>query len=217
MKKKSGPTIKTPKFRRISPQERRSRLIDAGLACLAKGGIRAFTMDNICREAKISRGLVAHHFGSKDALLAEVYAAVYDRMLAHLVPPDAASTDIVALVENSFSPSLLNGESLNIWLALWSEIASNPALRTEHRKHYALYREGIARLISATARDRGRTVDSYELATIFISLVDGLWLEQCIDSSVLSATRAKDVCYSVLETALGPLRRPASRSVAVTA
>jgi AcrR family transcriptional regulator len=202
MKNKSN----SPRFRRVSPDERRARLIEASLACLAQGGIQAFTVDNICREAGTSRGLIAHHFGSKDSLLAAVYAAVYDRLLAHLVSIDDEVPDMASLIEFAFSPSNLNRENLNIWLALWGEISTNPALQAEHRKHYALYRERVARAISHTARARGAVVDSYELATVFISLVDGLWLEQCIDPSLLSATRAKEVCYRVMEASLGPIQ-----------
>jgi AcrR family transcriptional regulator len=202
---------KPPRFRRVSPDERRARLIEASLACLAKGGIQAFTVDNICRETGTSRGLIAHHFGSKESLLAAVYAAVYDRLLVHLVSSDDAP-DMASLIEFAFSTSNLNRENLNIWLALWGEISTNPALQAEHRKHYALYRERVARAISHTARTRGAVVDSYELATVFISLVDGLWLEQCIDPSLLSAKRAKEVCYRVMEASLGPIRPAASHA-----
>ena len=55
------------------------------------------------------------------------------------------------------------------------------------------------------------TVDSYDVATILISLVDGLWLEQCIDQSLLSLDRAKDLCRRTLAAVLAsqPDRRPA--------
>ncbi len=198
-------TTKTriPKFERVTPDERRARLVEAGIACLAKGGIQGFTVDNICREAGTSRGLISHHFGSKDALLAAVYATAYGRVLENLDLSRGQSPGIPELVDTVFSDSFLSREYLNVWLALWGEIAVNPSLQAEHRKHYALYRDRIARRISGIARSRGVTVDSHEIATMFISLVDGLWLEQCIDASLLSAARAKEVCIRVLESAFG--------------
>ena len=62
-----------PKFSRLTPDQRRAALIAAGLACLARGGILEFTIDNICREAGVSRGLITHHFGSKDGLLSLIH------------------------------------------------------------------------------------------------------------------------------------------------
>ena len=200
-----------PKFERIAPDARRARLIDASIACLAKGGIQGFTVDNICHEAGTSRGLNTHHFGSKNALLAAIYASIYSKVLEKLARSETKPQSIDELVEMIFGDSSLSRDYLNVWLALWGEIAVNPALQVEHRKNYALYREHIARAISAFARGRGVTVDSYDVATILISLVDGLWLEQCIDQSLLSLDRAKDLCRRTLAAVLAsqPDRRPA--------
>lgn len=191
-----------PKFERIAPDERRARLIEASIACLAKGGIQGFTVDNICREAGTSRGLITHHFGSKNALLAAIYATIYGRVLENLERADGTPASLDELVELIFGDSFLSRDYLNVWLALWGEIAVNPALQAEHRKNYALYRDRVARAISAFARARGVTVDSHDVATILISLVDGLWLEQCIDQSVLSLSRAKDLCRRTLAAVL---------------
>lgn len=200
-----------PKFERIAPDERRARLIEASIACLARGGIQGFTVDNICREAGTSRGLITHHFGSKNALLAAIYSSFYDKVLEKLARADAVPQSIDELVEMIFGDSFLSRDYLNVWLALWGEIAVNPTLQAEHRRNYALYRERIARAISGFARARGVTVDSYDVATILISLVDGLWLEQCIDQSLLSLDRAKDLCrrtlIAVLEPAAGQPKR----------
>lgn len=198
MTKKSA----APKFERIPPGERRALLVEASIACLAKGGIQGFTVDNICAEAGTSRGLITHHFGSKNALLAAAYAAIYGKLLENLDRAEQAPESIDGLVGMMFADSFLSRDYLNVWLALWGEIAVNPALQLEHRKNYALYRERIARAISAYARGKGVTIDSYDVATILISLVDGLWLEQCIDQSLLSLDRAKDLCRRTLAAVL---------------
>jgi ABC-type antimicrobial peptide transport system ATPase subunit len=61
----------------------------------------------------------------------------------------------------------------------------------------------ILRLISRLNQEQ-------DVATILISLVDGLWLEQCIDQSLLSLDRAKDLCRRTLAAVLAPqpARRP---------
>jgi AcrR family transcriptional regulator len=194
-----------PRFRRISPEDRKAMLIEAGRECLARGGTRAFTVDNICRTAGTSRGLIVHHFGSKDALLAAVYASVYDQLIDSVDVQEGEQPSLERLVEKICSPENFDRTSLNLWLALWGEIANNPALQAEHRKHYALFREKVARAIGEAARNKGISVDSYEVAVSFIALFDGLWLEQCIDPTLLSADRAKQACYRMLEKFIGPL------------
>lgn len=62
-----------PRFVRVEADLRRQMLVDAAIRCLAEGGIAAFTVDRISREAKVSRGLINHHFEGLDGLLVEVY------------------------------------------------------------------------------------------------------------------------------------------------
>ncbi len=194
-----------PRFRRYTSEVRGAMLIEASLTCLARGGITAFTIDNVCREAGASRGLITHHFGSKDGLLAAVYAAAYQPMLARPALPDGPPPDLPSLIAHAFAADSFTRASLNIWLALWGEIAINPTLQAEHRKHYAAYRASMAQAIAALAAARGLTIDAGELAISVISLIDGLWLEQCIDPALLSPARALAACLRMLEPILGPL------------
>lgn len=182
-------------------------LIEAGLACLARGGIAEFTVENICAEAGASRGLITHHFKSKDALLAAIYAECYGRMLERISPPENTPVDLVALVEAVIAADLLGREPLNAWLALWGEVANNSGLQVEHQVYYSAYRDQVAEAIRAVARERGLSIDSDLLAVMLISIVDGLWLERCIDSEVLSDATARKACFTLLEAFLGPLDR----------
>ena len=54
----STPPKPRTRYVRLTPAERRSALIEAALACIAEGGIRAFTVDRICEKAQVSRGLI---------------------------------------------------------------------------------------------------------------------------------------------------------------
>jgi TetR/AcrR family transcriptional regulator, transcriptional repressor of bet genes len=205
---RARPARAKPKFRRYTSEVRAAMLIEAGMACLARGGILGFTVDNICAEAGASRGLITHHFGSKDGLLAAIYAAMYDQALSKLTAPDGAPLALPELIEQLFAEDTYNRFSLNVWLALWGEIARNPALMAEHRRYYTLYRDRLARGIEAYAAATRRPVDAERLAVLVISIFDGLWLEQCIAPDLLSPSGAKDNCHAMLEAFLGPLPRP---------
>lgn len=199
-------TDKPPKFRRYTAETREAMLVQAGLICLARGGITAFTIDNICTEAKASRGLIAHHFGSKDGLLAAVYSAAYAPFLAEVAPLEGPPPTLGQLISAAFSDALFARDNLNVWLALWGEIAVNPALRDAHRRHYAAYRASVARAIASHAAENQLAVDAERLAISLIALIDGYWLEQHIDPESLSQDAAKAACLAVLHPILGPIQ-----------
>ena len=192
-----------PRFRRYSAEARSTMLIEAGLACLARGGIQAFTVDNICREAGASRGLIGHHFGSKDGLLAEVYVAAYRNFLSILLPDEV--TDLRGLIDAAFSAELYRRDPLNIWLALWGEVAVNPTLREAHRTQYAALLARLEDAIAKHAAGRGLQVDASVLAMPVMALIDGLWLEAQIDPERLSPSRARAAAVALLSCALGPI------------
>lgn len=191
-----------PKFERLTADMRRERLVEASINCLAVEGIQGFTVDAICREAGSSRGLIVHHFGSKDALLAAVYAEVFQNVLAGLdaLDPDTATPE--ALVEIVLSGGFMDRKYLKVWLALWGEISVNPGMQTEHRKLNAMFREKLALSLQAMAQKHGRVIDGYAVAILLISLADGLWLQQSIDQSLLASDRAKEFYLTVVHAAL---------------
>lgn len=205
--------LSAARYTREAPQVRRRLLIEAATRCLEKGGIQAFTIDRIRREAGVSRGLISHHFAGKDDLLVAVYQAVlYETMTQHIthlaaMPRDAPALHrLRALVDTSFLPETFERYNFLVWLALWGEIAKNPRLRTVRREHYETRRHHLAAEIADVAAGRNLTVDASGLAGSFIALLDGLWLEWCQDGEVVSPRQARAACWDLLESKLGPLR-----------
>jgi AcrR family transcriptional regulator len=189
-KRKRGAKKSPPRFSREQPDVRRAMLIEAATRCLSVGGIGAFTVDRICKEAGVSRGLINHHFEGRDGLLIEVYkSSLYASVNAHIVearrraeksnwPPGIAGRfGAVQLLARNFSR-----DNLLIWLSLWGQIAVNPRLKAAHRELYDAYRAELARTLRRSPPS-GRQVDAPALARNFIALVDGLWLEWCLDEA----------------------------------
>ncbi len=183
-----------PRYTRLPAPDRRAALIGASLACIARGGIRAFTVDQICVEAGVSRGLITHHFGSMNALLAAVYSHIYAASTPTL--DTLAEPKILSLIDHLFAPAFFNRESLNIWLTLWAEISNNPDLKSEHRSQYRAYHAMIAQTLPTPNAD--------QLARTLICLVDGLGLQHCIDPDAMPATTARQACLDLLTPHLGP-------------
>ena len=194
-----------PKYSRLTSLSRRAALEEAALVCMARGGILEFTIDKVCRQAGVSRGLITHHFQSKDGLLVAVYANIYAKSMAAIDAPRPGLARIAAMIEASFAPDMFSREVLNIWLTLWGEIANNPVLQAEHRRQYATYVADVTAAIDELAAARALTVDAAALARAFIALVDGLGLQRCIEPRLMQPADAKSACYALLEPHLGKL------------
>jgi AcrR family transcriptional regulator len=198
-----------PRFSRRQPDVRRLQIVDAAVRCLAKGGVGAFTVSAICAEAGISHGLINHYFASKEDLLVAVYEKVTDGLAdftRSLVAGRHEPEDkLRAIVDASFSGEIFHESNLAVWLALWGQVRNNPGLRAAHKELYDGYRHVIEHQVRAVAQRRKHPVDAGRLALSLTALIDGLWLEWCLDPSVFAPEEAKAACYDLLQARLGAL------------
>lgn len=202
---------KAPRFSRQAPEQRRQEIVAAAVACLAKGGVAAFTVSEIAKTAGTSHGLINHYFKSKEDLLVAAYNDVGERLATATKTALAligrrGAGPLRAVVETSFSPEFFNESNLSVWLALWGQVRNDPALRSAHNALYDGYRKSLARTLESLAKARGRKIDSLAVARAFTALIDGLWLEWCLNPTVFSPEDAKALCYDLLEARLGELR-----------
>lgn len=202
-----------PRFSRDEPEVRRAKLVAAAIRCLAEGGMAAFRIERICAEAKVSRGLVNHYFPSKTDLLVAVYRKVlYDDFnfeVASLTRGDGAAlmdptARLDGLLAAMLAPSYFDAGHPVVWLALWGEIAVNPALKAAHRTLYQGYRSALADAMTAVAETRGRSIDGDTAARNLIALVDGLSLEWALDPQAFGPDDIRAAAEEFLSHAVGP-------------
>ncbi len=72
---------------RLSPDERRSQLLDLGVRLLAHRSLDELSIDLLAEEAGISRGLLYHYFGNKHAFHEAVVRRAADDLIAQTAPP----------------------------------------------------------------------------------------------------------------------------------
>lgn len=177
------------KFERQEPEARRRTLIEAAIRCLARDGIEGLSVRHICAEAGVSVGLINHHFPNKDALV----AAVYRHMSAELgkalraavdaAPPEPRAR-LSAYIAASFSPPTLVPEVLDIWIVFWGMCRHTPEIARAHEETYAATIALLSELITevaGAARPVGTLPDARLAAIGLNALLDGLWLEWCLN------------------------------------
>ena len=190
--------VKDIAYQRKTAQQRRTELITAGIVCLGKGGMTAFTIDQICKQAGVSRGLINHHFKSKEELLVSIYAQMTDYLLRDR-SADTPRRQIAGFIDSSFDAASFNKSNLRAWLAIWGQVATQPELKSLHQKRYQQYRQQLVAALSAIAADEQIDIGANSVARQLIALIDGLWLEYCLHSEGFSLADARADCYRLLE------------------
>lgn len=185
------------RFVRETADVRRQALIDATAVCLAEKGVGGTSVRGICTQAGVSAGLLSHYFDGIDALIIATYRDVGNRVAqameqAVLDAGSDAREQLRGFVLASFRPPVLDSDLLGTWIAFWSLVKSSPPVAAVHADIYGASRKRMEALLAAAgpAKSDGQIrLDAVALT----ALLDGLWLELCLDSSSFSADEAVEI------------------------
>ena len=167
----------------------REALLDAAIAVVARRGLRYLTYRSVAAEAGVTHGLVAHHFGSRDALLLAALRHSVQRSIEVTAlrtkdgTPDGFVRGFAEMVERDPDLHAFQYEVL-------LESRRSPEARRHADELYASYRsatrEGLAQLGIADG----------PLADLVFAALDGLVFQQVTVGSA-----------AVTEAAVEALRR----------
>lgn len=181
------------KARRATPEERRDHLVRACLKCLVADGHAGISVRRIAKEAGVAVGLVNHHFGSIEVLVAHAYETLASEVTLSLRESVAGAGDdpsarLDAFLAGSFSPGVLDPDLLSPWVVFWSLIRHSAPVNDAHERGYHAYLKLLETLIVDLARSEAFSIANPRLAAIGLSaMLDGLWLEWCLNPTTFSA------------------------------
>lgn len=183
------------RFTRIDAQARRAELIAAAAASLAQRGAGGASVRDVAARAGVSPGLVGHHFGDVSTLLAETYRSVVARVNAGLdAAVEGAGVDPAARMEAflraSFSAEVVDADLLGAWLGFWGLVRTDRAAAAVHAETYVAYRARLEGLLAPLGAE-----DVRGAAIGLSALLDGLWLELCLDPAAFSREEAVALCW----------------------
>jgi len=200
--------VDTPrKHRRLAPSERRQSLIEAALDCLSRLGPHGAGVREICDRAGVSPGLLRHYFDGKDALITEAYRTLtleyHENLLCVLVSPaKSAKSRLRAFFDAYFSNPVMGNERVGTYIAFWTLGRTEPTIQRIQRSAYRRLRKQLAPAVNELAEDRGAQIKAEQLATSLIALLDGFWLDMCVDPTHFSRGKTSAACWEWLETFL---------------
>ncbi|EAT08574.1 transcriptional regulator, TetR family protein [Sphingomonas sp. SKA58] len=192
---------------RETPDVRRQALIEATARCLAEKGIGGTSVRAICARAGVSSGLLTHYFPGVDALILATYVDVGARVSAALDAAIASAGNdprdrLRACLLANLRPPVLDPDLLATWIAFWSLVTSDPAIAAVHADVYRGTRHQLETLLGEAAPQLSQA--QKRIAAISLTaLVDGLWLELCLDRSSFTAEEAQAMVESAMMQWLG--------------
>lgn len=163
--------------------DRRTRILDAAERCFVRQGFHLTTMQDIAAEASMSAGNLYRYFASKEALV----EGLCERDRRDLVRDFEAfeGTDDVMAVFAELGRRHIEEEPREkavLGLQIWAEATRSPAVAGFVS---AFNRDLVERLVGLVeaAREAGRiapAMPSREVATLILTLADGLFLRRAV-------------------------------------
>jgi TetR/AcrR family fatty acid metabolism transcriptional regulator len=139
--------------RHAPPEARRAQILEAAMRCFAERGYHATTMDDLARDAGLSKGSLYWHYEGKEDVFLAVAEHVCERLLEALQGASRSTRNVLDLVEES-SRRLLELATSPTFLLAWVELVTHRASRERIASLYAESRRELAALL-AVGVERG--------------------------------------------------------------
>lgn len=193
------------RFRRENPEDRRRQLGEAALRCIVKHGNAGVSLRQIAAEAGVTQGLITHHFGEINELVAYAFDIMWDGLLqATMKAVEEAGPDprarLDAFIEASFSPLIFDTQMLGVWVVFWGLILHSPRMSNSQKAEYTAYLKTVERLIADYAAAEGFEIGDPRLTAIsFTATLDGLWLAWCLNPNTFLPEDGIRICKAWID------------------
>lgn len=190
--------------RRETPVVRHEELIRATLRCLATLGPVATTVRAIAKEAGVSPSLITYHFGGKRDLLMGAYnhlsAQMREAEEEALARTDDPEERLMAFISVGFGPAFLDEQYITARFLFWGLARTDPDVGRVHDDIYATYRRRLGELVEAAV---GPSPNNDRMVFALSALLDGLWLEWCLDPESFDPADMMEACRSMIAGSIG--------------
>ena len=181
--------------RRRTQDERRATaetaLLDAASALVVESGVGSLTLARVGERAGYSRGIVTHHFGSKQALVDALARRVQAGYVTGLDAMAPGLERLLALVEGYVALLSDATDANRAFLLLWVEAASAPELTPIFVERDAGFRAELCEDLAAGLADGtvAPDVDPADTAVAVVGQLRGIALQRLVDPAAVDADR----------------------------
>ena len=186
---------------------RQQSLLSAAMKTVARFDIHGATVERICAEAGASRGLIAHYYESKEALL---LAALEDWFkTAFALKKEISNNGSLSAEQklrqisgSSFNSPAYSWENAAAWQAFTNASRHDPAYARAIRSASRNVRKLRIPLFEQAAKDRKINIDAEFSAKGLYALEDGLWSSLATGKDDLKISEARKACDQFIDGCL---------------
>ena len=195
---------------RRTQQERRKQaeaaLLNAAAELAVEHGVRSLTLARVGERAGYSRGIVTHHFGSKQALIERLARATQAGFVPGLggLPPGLER--LLRLIDGYVGALGHVGVLNRAFLLLWAEAATEPELAPIFRERDDAFRADLCDDIQAGIADGTIRPDvtPAEAAVEVVGQLRGIGLQRLLDPRAVDTERLRHTVTEHWRRVLSP-------------
>ena len=199
----NAPTSRTAKFKN------RQGLIEATLQALSDLGYANENVSEIIKRARLSRGMIHLHFGSKDNLVIETAKHASERYHAFLetclkCAGPSPQEQVEAIVKHDLSEDVLNATSVRVWYELrgaiyfQKELASYSDTRDERLRNVLFHL--FIQLLETYGLKEATQENAEDVTFAFLALMEGMWTDYLLHQNGFQRENAKRSVFRFLQT-----------------
>ncbi|MEW2401695.1 TetR/AcrR family transcriptional regulator [Streptomyces sp. NPDC046862] len=182
---------------RRTQQERRTQaeaaLLDAAAELVVECGVRSLTLARVGERAGYSRGIVTHHFGSKQALLERLARATQAGFVPGLADLPPGLDRLLKLVDGYVGALGDVGIMNRAFLLLWTEAATASELAPTFRERDEAFRSDLRSDVAAGIADGDvrPDVEPDDVAVVVVGQLRGIGLQRLLDPGAVDTARLR--------------------------
>ena len=153
---------------------KKTKVLEVATELFAKHGFENTSVSNICNEADVSKGLVYHHFKSKEAILLEIFSKTTNQMVEMSKSPKSTlepTKQILQLIDAVISQIQLDKQLFHFNLNMMFQPKTRKLLNDQIELRAALLFESVKSIFNQISEK-----NSEVLTYMFIAEIDGISL-----------------------------------------
>lgn len=185
------PGRRTQEQRRTTTQ---AALLAAAADLVVESGVRAVTLAAVGERAGYSRGIVTHHFGSKQALVEALAQASQRGFVPGTADQPPGLPRLLHLIAGYVTELGRDGVAARAFLVLWAEAITDPALSALFRERDEAFRADLREDVAAGIADGTirPDADPDEVAVAVLGQLRGIGLQRLLDRDAVDTRRLAD-------------------------